>query len=399
LAEVQRLQAQVAVLRKVHQLESDNSLNVKLGNVLIQGVDSPGNFIAVPSKVTKIWRESSRKTPPKTLGGKGFDKVIAVYSDGGFTAVEKMFSRVSPSPAIQANGYTALARHVMKSDRAAAADAARRAYEIDPQPFRLKWLAFRLHEAGDVIEAEAILDILSTEITFSESELRKTDRLRNEAKHVRQHNAKQKTGFQERRAEVDRQLASISREREEQASKIKELNIAREQEEDQNELLQDQLIKTQKELESLYTKYQTTEQAKEELEGQTNELAKLTEERLELIKQLTLNQTQKEEEKELVLQQLLKVQEEFEQQYLQCETLKQEKDELAREHQKQLVKLTQNKARAKEDLGRDIETMKQTLAKLEEKTQVVLQEKMPRVEAQIEQIKVFFCENNNFKIK
>ncbi|MCP3928222.1 MAG: hypothetical protein GY705_03875, partial [Bacteroidetes bacterium] len=58
LAEVQRLQAQVAVLRKVHQLESENSLNVKLGNVLIQGVDSPGNFIAVPSKVTKIWRES-----------------------------------------------------------------------------------------------------------------------------------------------------------------------------------------------------------------------------------------------------------------------------------------------------------------------------------------------------
>ncbi len=377
-----------------------------LGNILIQGVDSPGNLMAVPGKVGKIWRESSRKTPPKTLGGKGFDKVIAVYSDGGFTAVEKMFSRVSPSPAIQANGYTALARHVMKSDRAAAADAARRAYEIDPQPFRLKWLAFRLHEAGDVIEAEAILDNLPTEITFSESELRKTDRLRNEAKHVRQHNAKQKTGFQERRAEVERQLASISREREEQASTIKELNIAREQEEEQNELLQDQFIKTQKELESLYTKYQTTEQAKEELgkekvalEGQTNELAKLTEERLELIEQLTLNQTQKEEENELLLQQLLKVQEEFEQQYLQCETLKQEKEELAKEHQKQLVKLTQNKARAEEDLGRDIETMKQTLAKLEEETQVVLQEKMPRVEAQIELIKGFFCENNNFKIK
>jgi hypothetical protein len=185
LAENQRLQVLVEVQQKVHRLETQNALSAKLGNILIQGVDSPGSLLSVPGKLGRIWRESARQVPPDSLGGKGFDKVIAVYDDGGFDAVEKLLAGVSISPVMLADAYTALARYLMKKDRVSAAKAARRAYARDPKPFRLKWLAFRLYEAGEVVEAEAMLDILPGELSFSDSETRQVSRLRHDARLAR----------------------------------------------------------------------------------------------------------------------------------------------------------------------------------------------------------------------
>jgi hypothetical protein len=340
LAENQRLYALVELLRKVHQLETQNTLNVKLGNILVHGVDSLSNFITVPAKVGKIWRESSRKNPPKALGGKGFEKVIAAYSDGAFKAVDKLLSEVSLAPAIQANGYTVLARQLMNSDRAATAEAARRAYEIDPQPFRLKWLAFRLHEAGDVIEAEAMLDILPNDIKFSESEARQASQLRNEAKHVRQHEAKQKTRFSERRAEVERKL--------EQLTQVKVLS------EEDNELLRLQLHQAQEELERQYLKCQMLEQVKAQLEQEEKALTGKKDEQAKLL-------ADSQEENELLLLQLHQVQEELEKQYLKCQALehvqtqlelekkaltgkKDEQAKLLADSQARIEQLTQEKA-------------------------------------------------------
>jgi hypothetical protein len=364
LAEIQRLHTLIKVLQKTHQLETENALNVKLGNILIQAVDSPGNFITVPGKVGKIWRESSRKNPPKALGGKDFDKVITAYSDGGFKSVEKLFTGLSLAPALQANAYTALARHLMKSDRAAAAEAARRAYEIDPKPFRLKWLAFKLHEAGDVLEAEAMLDILPTGITFSESESRQAVRLRNEAKHVRQHEAKQKTRFSERRAEVEKQLAS-------QVEKLK-------QKDQESELLLQQVFQVQTKLESSYAQCKAFEQEKDQLEQE-----------IDLLKQA---QKQEEEENKLLLHQFYKAQEEFESQYAKYQTLEkvqtkleeektallEQKDlqaNLAVDLQSQVEQLMKDKAEIEEKLGREIDILKQAQTKLEEEKTALLEQK------------------------
>ena len=79
-----------------------------------------------------------------------------------------------------------------------------------------------------------MLDILPNDIKFSESEARQASQLRNEAKHVRLHEAKQKTRFSERRAEVERKL--------EQLTQVKVSN------EEGNELLSLQLTQAQEEL-------------------------------------------------------------------------------------------------------------------------------------------------------
>ena len=90
---------------------------------------------------------------------------------------------------MRANAYTALARQVMLTDARQAAELARMAWETDPRPYRLKWLAFRLHEAGDTVTAEALLDMLPADISMSESEGRQAARLRREAKQERSRQA------------------------------------------------------------------------------------------------------------------------------------------------------------------------------------------------------------------
>ena len=216
-AENRRLRALVDAQKKVREREANHALNARLGNILIEGVDAPGSLLSVPGKLVKIWRQSTRRTPPAALGGKDFSKIIAAWQSGGFNAVEKALGAQSIAPAMQAQGYTALARHLGKDDRANAADAARRAYDIDPKAFRLKWLAFRLHEAGDVVEAEAMLEVLPVDTQFSESEARQAKQLRNEAKRARDSEAKQKTAFAERRAAADKQLNDLARERDQQS--------------------------------------------------------------------------------------------------------------------------------------------------------------------------------------
>jgi hypothetical protein len=129
------------------------------------------------TSVPRLWRS----IPPDALG-ENFEKLIATHDRGGFAVVECLLAGVSISGVMRANAYTALARHLMKKDdRAGAAQAAREAHVSDPKPYRLKWLVFRLYEAGAVVEASALLDILPPGLSFSGSEARRAEELRREA--------------------------------------------------------------------------------------------------------------------------------------------------------------------------------------------------------------------------
>jgi FkbM family methyltransferase len=215
-AENQRLQALVDVQRAIHQIESSNALNVKVGNLLIQGVDGRGALFPTLGKLARIWRQSSRQVPPAALGGKEFAEVIKAYEKGGFALVERLLESLSVSPAMQANAYTVLARELMRRDRVKASEAARRAHELDPKSYRLKWLAFRLHESANVVEAEALLDILPTDTPFSDSEARQARMLHHEAKIARERKAMQRAASMESRAETESKLQGLAKQRDEQ---------------------------------------------------------------------------------------------------------------------------------------------------------------------------------------
>lgn len=180
-----KLHALVKIQKAALQVEHTNSLAVRLGEMLIKGVASTGKLIVLPVKLCKMWKALNQTIPPQDLGGKNFQKVLDAYTSGGSEAVEKLLNSVFLSPVMRANAYTALAREVMLVDIKQAATFARLAWETDPRIYRLKWLAFRVHEAGDAITADAILDLLPEDITLNQSEKKHIDRIHKESKYER----------------------------------------------------------------------------------------------------------------------------------------------------------------------------------------------------------------------
>lgn len=243
LAENLKLRALVAQQQAALQVESTNSLAARLGEMLIHGVSSAGAFIALPLKLRQMWKALDQTVPPAALGGKSFQKVLDAHAAGGSEAVEKLLDSVFLSPVMRANAYTALARQVMLTDARQAADLARLAWETDPRPYRLKWLAFRLHEADDAINAEALLDMLPGDISMSDSEERQAAHLRQEAKRERAQQAQKtmktsqseagqlqaamttlKTAAAESKKQQEALAAQLSKQREEHKQELARLN-------------------------------------------------------------------------------------------------------------------------------------------------------------------------------
>ena len=269
LAENLKLRALVAQQQAALQVEHTNSLAARLGGMLIKGVSSAGAFIALPLKLRQMWKALDQTVPPAALGGKSFQKVLDAHAAGGSEAVEKLLDSVFLSPVMRANAYTALARQVMLTDARQAADLARLAWETDPRPYRLKWLAFRLHEADDAINAEALLDMLPADISMSDSEERQAARLRQEAKRERARQAQKAT--EASRTEAMQLQATMAK-----------LKQAAEESKKQQEALAAQLHTQKEEIKKQQT--DAAAQLNKQREGHNQELARLNSQLTELKK-------------------------------------------------------------------------------------------------------------------
>ena len=192
LIENLKLKALVEQQKLALHIERTNSLSVRLGEMLINGVKSINSFILLPFKLLKTWRALENPVPPATLGGKDFHKVIEAYWAGGSNDVEKLLSSTFISSVMRANAYTAIAKNLIHTDSKRAAEYARLAWENDPKPYRLKWLAFRIHETNNPIIAEALLDILPNNINMTDSEKNHSICIRNESKKLRENYIKNK---------------------------------------------------------------------------------------------------------------------------------------------------------------------------------------------------------------
>ena len=209
LTENMKLKAQVEQLKIALRVESQNSLQARLGNMLIEGASSTGSLLALPRKLLKMWRILQQTTPPAALGGKSFQKVIDAYESGKDEAVEKLLDSVSISHTMRANAYTALARHCKNWNARKAADFARLAWECDPKSYRMKFLAFRQYEADDVVMAAALLDMLSAGVQMSEWEERKSRQIRQNSKQSSMEAVRHKTPALEQATRQDHEIRSL----------------------------------------------------------------------------------------------------------------------------------------------------------------------------------------------
>ncbi|MFA1604566.1 hypothetical protein ACDW82_13035 [Alcaligenes faecalis] len=217
-AENIRFQALVAAQSQIHELQRQFALAGQLGSMLIEGSRSARAAVSVPGRLYRTWRQNRREIPPASLGGKGFETLIQAYQSGGEEAVSALLKKASVSSAIEASAWTAVARTQLYLEPGLVAVLARRAYALDPRSFRLKWLAFRLHEAGELLEAEALLSLLPPDISFSSSESRQVDRLKSEAHAYRLEQARAVLAYGEQQADQLRRWQELAQSRNDLAS-------------------------------------------------------------------------------------------------------------------------------------------------------------------------------------
>ena len=167
------------------EAEGQHSVAARLGKAVLAG-----SVLGVPARLLHWQRLSKQSTPPQHLGGKSFTRVCQVFSEKGMEGVDALLATTELSPAMQANAYTALARHLQDSAPAQAAHLAEQAYLIDPQPYRLKWLAFRQFTAELFLEAEATLALVPQDTAFTDSEQRLAGRVQKKGEAVRLAQAK-----------------------------------------------------------------------------------------------------------------------------------------------------------------------------------------------------------------
>lgn len=224
-AEAARLECMLKVQTQLHDLKTQHALAAQLGDILIEGVQSTGSLISVPGRLRQAWRQSRRTQPPAVLGGKSFDKVIQAYQQGGDQQVEALLNQASVSKNVQASAWTAVARTYMTTEPTLVATMARRAFALEPRGFRQKWLAFRLHESGDLLEAEALLALLPEDVIFTDSEARQRDRLLKQAKEVRLDQARSLYGVDAQYEDVQRQWDELAQSRNTLASVVEQQGI------------------------------------------------------------------------------------------------------------------------------------------------------------------------------
>jgi len=156
------------------------TISFRLGNMLLSSIKSPSNFMKLPAQFWRLRQESkARRVAPsekamEELGSKSFEEVVSAYSRDGFSAVTKLLATLHQTASMQASTYTALARHLQSVNPAAAGQAAKSAYQADPKPFRAKWLAFHLYDAGVILEAAALLEALPSDLELSLFETKKS---------------------------------------------------------------------------------------------------------------------------------------------------------------------------------------------------------------------------------
>lgn len=216
-AEILRCEALIKAQSEVHILQTHFALASQLGEILIQGTHSVGSMLSLPTRLLKVWKQNRHEVPPKVLGGKQFGKVLEAFKQGGEEAVEALLVRSSVSTAIQASAWTAVARGQMQAHAIVAAKFAYRAFSLEPRAFRQKWLAFRLHEAGELVQAEALVTLLPDGVSFSESEERQLTRLKDEAKQDRLNQARKILGHADRESRLRQQWQDLATSRDQLA--------------------------------------------------------------------------------------------------------------------------------------------------------------------------------------
>lgn len=153
---------------------TSQTISFRLGNALLQSSRSPRHLMALPGQLLALRREardrrtrrSRRRAQPDASALDGVDggsaQPCSLPTLTRLLALEPKLAAAevtaSAAPAVaRARLVNELAKAYRASDLPAAVALGRTAFELDPQPWRAKWLASLLYDAGAIAEPARLI--------------------------------------------------------------------------------------------------------------------------------------------------------------------------------------------------------------------------------------------------
>lgn len=180
--EVASLRGDVARAQQA-ALDVRETLSFRLGYILNHMFKSRKNFREAPAALWELHREGARRRAKKRaredmkLSEAACARIEAVLRDSGADEAAAYIKRDCKGEETIAAALTWLARKILTTEPDKALAIAREACGVSPRPFRRKWLAFLLFDAGHITEAKETLAALPADTPFQASE-------RNKAKYI-----------------------------------------------------------------------------------------------------------------------------------------------------------------------------------------------------------------------
>lgn len=166
-----------AAHRQVHALQQSRSF--RLGQALAAARRWRG-LMALPGRLVELARDADAagmSDGPNRLEAPAQAMLERAFAKGGLTGATRELESLRLTPVQQAQAYTQLARQALATDVDSVCTLARRAFELDPRPFRRKWYGFLLADAGAIRAAHDLLSGLPADVELKASERNKRERV------------------------------------------------------------------------------------------------------------------------------------------------------------------------------------------------------------------------------
>jgi hypothetical protein len=143
-----------------------NTITWRLGKTILDSKSSLGAALKLPKNLYLLYKDTrSRRGSgepvqqlPATLEN-AVTKAVDLYNHRGLLATLQFLEGLENlSPAQRSSIYTDVAKELFAGHPMDGVEIAKSAVELDPKPYRMKWLAFKLWEAGFVTESHTWLE-------------------------------------------------------------------------------------------------------------------------------------------------------------------------------------------------------------------------------------------------
>lgn len=173
--EVQRYrQATIELEGKVDKAK--DTLSFRLGYLLIHSPKSWQGMKRLPAELLDLRSEAKRRRSKRlslehaTTPGHATAEALRLLHERDLESAVRHAEAVALSDHDRANVLTKLAKAVKTSQPLTASRIAGRAYELSPEPFRAKWLAFLQYECGEITNPAALVRQLPINLELKASE-------------------------------------------------------------------------------------------------------------------------------------------------------------------------------------------------------------------------------------